>query len=63
MHSLRITLWIGERMTKVQGWDMRRQKEMTLIEAFKILSDAVQTSEQYDAWLEIYQFMEKKGII
>lgn len=36
---------------------------MTLTEAFKILSDAVQTSEQYDAWLEIYQFMEKKGII
>lgn len=36
---------------------------MTLTEAFKILSDAVQTSEQYDAWLEIYQFMSNKGII
>lgn len=36
---------------------------MTLIEAFKILSDAVSTPEQYDAWLEIYTYMANKGIV
>ena len=36
---------------------------MTLTEAFKVLSDAVRTPEQYDAWLEIYTFLANKGIV